>query len=224
MSKPLCIIPARGGSKRFPGKNTVLFDGKPLITHAIEVAKASGVFSAILVTSDDPEALKIARDNEVDIVHERSADLASDTAQLKTVCLSLLKEYPDYDAFALLIPVSPLRTAEDIQKAYALLQSGDVNTVFSVKQHLHPPQLAVAIQDGYLKPFFESDNLKTAQQLENLYHHDGTVIFCKRESFLEEGEFYGSKVVPYEVPVERSVNIDEPIDLEWAEFLHGRQS
>ena len=222
MSKPLCIIPARGGSKRFPGKNTALFNGKPLVTHAIEVAKESGVFSAICVTSDDPEVINIAKEHGVDSIHERPADLASDTAQLKTVCFTLLQENPTYDCFALLIPVSPLRTAEDIKNAYKLLQSDDVNTVFSIVSHAHPPQTAVCINNGYLELFFGHENLKTTQQLTPLYHHNGTIIFCKTASFIEEKEFYGSKVVPYKMTADKSVNIDEPIDLEWAEFLLSR--
>lgn len=221
--KPLCIIPARKGSKRFPGKNTMLFRGKPLVQHAIDVAKESGVFSAICVTSDDPAVLEIARENGVDIIHERPAELSGDKVQLMAVCKAILEEYPDYDCFALLIPVAPLRTAQDIRNAYDLLQPDDTNTVFSIVKHSHPPQLSVCINNaGYLEPFFDKNNLKQSQQLTPLYHHNGTVIFCKRESFLREMDFYGSNVVPYEVPPERSVNIDEPIDMAWAEFLYER--
>ncbi len=228
MSKTLCIIPARGGSKRFPGKNVALLNGKPLLAYAIEVAKASGVFDAVCVSSDDPRTLTIAREYGADIIHDRPADLATDAVQLKTLCKHLLEELSlkgtPYDTFALLIPVSPLRTAEDIRKAYALLQSSDAHTVMSVMRYSHPVQLAVCIRDGYLKPFFGSEHLKPAQKLEPLYRHDGTVIFCKTDAFLREGDFYGSKVIPYVVPPERSVNIDEPMDLQWAEFLLSRSS
>lgn len=225
--KTLCIIPARGGSKRFPKKNTALLAGKPLITYAIETAKESGIFEDICVSSDDPDVLKIAREHNVDIVHERPGDLAGDTVQLKTLIKHLLEEFKNegkqYDAFALLIPVSPLRSAEDIRKAFELLQSEDTNTVMSVERYSHPPQRAQCIRDGYLEPYFGSEHMKPAQQLEPLYRHDGTVVFCKVASFLQEGEFHGSRATPYEVPSDRTVNIDEPIDLQWAEFLMSRQ-
>jgi pseudaminic acid cytidylyltransferase len=224
MSKPLCIIPARGGSKRFPRKNIALFNGKPLLAQAVETAIASDVFSEVIVTSDDDEFLAVASEYGATAI-KRSADLSSDTAQVKQVCADLLKSLADegkvFDAFAVLIPVSPLRTVEDIQKAYELLQGDTVHTVMSVVPYDSPPQLAQSIKGDYMEPYFDGDKLP-AQQMETLYHHDGTVIFCDAASFLEEGEFYGSHVVPYIMPLERTVDIDEPKDLQWAEFLHSQ--
>lgn len=228
MSKSLCIIPARGGSKRFPGKNTALLNGKPLVAYAIDVAKESGVFDTVCVTSDDPAVLTIARERGVDIVHDRPADLATDTAQLRTVCLRLLEELAaegkSYDSFALLVPVSPLRTAAQIRAAAKLLQSSDADTVLSVTAHIHPPQRALCIRKGHIEPFSPDDVVKRAQELETLYYHDGTVMFCKTKQFLESGEFYATNIVPYEIPAGTSVNIDDPSELAWAEFLSKRFS
>ncbi|MBM3231744.1 acylneuraminate cytidylyltransferase family protein, partial [Candidatus Peregrinibacteria bacterium] len=195
MSKSLAIIPARGGSKRFPGKNTALFRGKPLVEHAIDVARESGVFAAICVSSDDPQVLSIAKSKQVDIIHERPADLATDTAQLKTVCQTVLEGNPGYDSFGLLIPVSPLRTPEDIRKAHALLQSKDVNTVLSVVRYTHSPLRSFCLRDGYMHTFFGKEFMKPDQQLTPLYWHDGTVVFCKTNSFLKENDFCGTGTV-----------------------------
>ena len=227
MSKTLCIIPARGGSKRFPGKNTAIFNGKPLVTHAIEVGQACGIFDKVCVSSDDGAVLSIAREHAVEFVHERPENLAGDTVPLKALCLHLLQECAskgdDYDTFALLIPVSPFRTADDITAAHDLLQPEDVDTVMSVVRYAYPPQVAQCIRDGFLQPFYGIENMKRSQDLEPLYHHDGTIIFCKTAPFLERKEFYGPRMVPYEIAAGRTVNIDEPLDLAWAEFLLTRQ-
>jgi N-acylneuraminate cytidylyltransferase len=66
--------------------------------------------------------------------------------------------------------------------------------------------------------------MKQTQLLEPLFRHDGSIIFAKTEIFLKEGEFYGSKVVPFIIPEANSVDIDTPLDLEWAEFLLKRRT
>lgn len=225
--KTLCIIPARGGSKRFPRKNIALLRGKPLLQYAIEVAKQSGVFHAVCVTSEDEEILTLATKHGADIVHRRSPGLASDSAQLKKVCVYLLETYAangqSYDAFGLIIPTSPLRTAEDVRSAYELLQSPEADSVMSLTRFIHPPQSATRIDRGYVCLRFGVTGTKQSQAQEPLYHHDGVIIFCKTEAFLREPEFYGKCVVPYFTPPERSVDIDVPLDMEWAEFLLSRQ-
>ena len=127
-----------------------------------------------------------------------------------------------YTEFAVLLPTSPLRTAEDIKAAYEVFKREDANYVMSLVPYLHPPQRAVWVTDGYVKPYFGFRYMKQTQLLDTLYRHDGSIIFAKTEAFLREGEFYGSKVVPYFTSVERSVDIDSPLDLAWAEFLLSR--
>lgn len=223
---PLCIIPARGGSKRFPGKNVALLNGKPLIAYAIEVARESGVFEAVCVSSDDPEILDIASRWEADCAVSRPRHLASDTVQVKDVCAHVLRTFADagtaYATFGLLLPTSPLRTAEDIVRAYDLLVSHEANFVLSLVPFSHPVQRAVWVPGQYVEPYFGIEHMQPTQALDTTYRHDGTVIFARTSAFFEQMEFYGTKAVPYFVPEERSVDIDHPIDLDWAEFLLGR--
>lgn len=226
--KPLCIIPVRGGSKRFPMKNIALLNGKPLLSYAIEAAIESKVFDAICVSSDSEEILEVAqsfRDSNV-IALKRPPELATDTAQVKHVCRFLLKHFAEmdktYDEFALLLATSPFRIAKDIKDAYEEFNRSDANYLISLVEWPHPPQTAVWISQGYVVPYFGIENMKPTQQLDKLYRHDGSIIFAKSVNFLEEGEFYGSKVIPYFIPSERSVDIDHPIGLAWAEFLLSR--
>lgn len=222
-NKVLCIIPARGGSKRLPHKNIALLAGKPLLAYAVEEALKSNVFDMVCVSSEDEQVLEVARVYGAHLALKRPPELATDTAQVKHVCKYLLEYFADqgsaYTEFAILLTTNPFRTAEDIKAAYEIFKREDANYVMSLVPYSHPPQRAVWVTDGYVKPYFGLQYMKQAQLLDTLYRHDGSIIFAKTEAFLREGEFYGTKVVPYFTPVERSVDIDNQLDLAWAEFL-----
>ena len=226
--KPLCIIPARGGTRRFPGKNIALLAGKPLLAYAIETALRSGVFSVVCVSSDDQKILETATSYGAQMVLKRPNDLSGDKTQVKDVCIQILETLESqgrlYREFAVLLVTNPLRTADDIKTAYETFTQHDTNYLMSVVPYSHPPQRAVWAPSGYLEPFFSISNMKPTQELETLYRHDGSFIFGKTEVFLKEKEFYGTNVIPYYIPIERSVDIDHPIDLAWAEFLLRSQS
>jgi CMP-N-acetylneuraminic acid synthetase len=222
-SNPLCIIPARGGSKRLPRKNIALLAGKPLLAYAIEAALDSGVFDQVCVSSEDDEILEVARAHGAHLALKRPPELASDSVQVRHVCAYLLEDFAAqgqaYTEFAVLLATNPFRTAQDIKAAYEVFKREDANYVMSLVPYPHPPQRAVWAPHGYVKPYFGLQYMKQTQLLDTLYRHDGSVIFAKSEVFLTEKEFYGTKVVPYFIPLERSVDIDHPQDLAWAEFL-----
>ena len=227
--KPLCIIPARGGSKRFPRKNIALLHGKPLLTYVIEAAIQSNVFEHVCVSSDDDEILKIAKESGADLLLQRPAELAADTARVPHVCASVLRACAEkgssYPSFAVMLPTSPLCTAEDARAAFAIFAKNDANYVASMAAYDEPPQAAMSVRGNELKSFFTRDGLtKRSQDLEKLYYIDGSVLFARTEVFLREGDFCGSKTIPYFIPPERSVDIDTPLDLLWAEFLLERES
>lgn len=223
--KPLAIIPARGGSKRFPRKNVALLKGKPLIAYAIEAAKESGVFDTVLVSSEDDEILKVAEQCGADEVRKRPEEFAGDNSPLRDLCAYLLKEYEkegkEYESFALLTPTNPLRAAEDIREAYRLFCEKDANHVMALMHCPQPPEHAVRItEEGLIEPAFGWDAIyRQSQAMEKMYWDCGSINFAKTDVFLKEGDFYGSKMVPYIMPPERCVDIDVPKDLEWAEFL-----
>ena len=226
IDKKMCIITARGGSKRLPRKNITLLAGKPLLAYAIEAALESDVFDLVCVSSEDDEILEVAREHGAHLALKRPPNLAADTAQVKHVCLHLLEEFKAegqyYAELAVLLTTNPFRTAEDIRAAYEIFKREDANYVMSLVPYSHPPQRAVWAPEGYVEPYFGLQYMKQAQLLDTLYRHDGSIICAKSEVFLREREFYGTKVVPYFIPVERSVDIDNPLDLAWAEFLLSR--
>lgn len=224
--RPLCIIPARGGSKRLPRKNLALLAGKPLVAYAIEAARESGVFDTVCVSSEDEEMLAAARAYGADLALQRPEALAADTVPVKAVCAHVLEQLAtagrSYAAFAVLLTTNPLRTAGDIRQAYSQFRRTAANYCMSVVPYAHPPQRAVWAPKGYVRPYFGLRHMQQAQRLEVLYRHDGSVIFAKTDVFLKERVFYGTKVTPYVMAPERSVDIDSPLDLAWAEFLMAR--
>jgi len=226
IDKPLCIIPARGGSKRFPRKNISLLGGKPLLAYAIEAALESNVFDRIYVSSEDEQILKIAEEYGADSAIKRPAELATDTTQVKEVCAYLLESFAAqgvlYKEFGVLLVTNPLRTGQDISKAYETFKKDDSDFCMSIVPFSHPPQRAVWVPSEFVVPYFGRKYMKQTQLLDRLYRHDGSIIFAKSEHFLKENEFYGKKVSPFFMPPERSVDIDSPLDLAWAEFLLER--
>lgn len=227
-NRPLCLIPARGGSQRLPRKNIALLAGKPLLAYAIEVARESHVFDTICVSSEDEEILEVAHEYGADHVLQRPAELATETVQVKQVCVYLLEHFAAqgraYAEFAVLLPTNPLRAAYDIQAAYELFKREDANVCMSLVSYAHPPQRAVWVPHRYVEPYFGLRHMQPTQLLDQTFRHDGSILFAKSEAFLREQEFYGSKVVPYFMPAERSVDIDSAFDLAWAEFLLSRAS
>lgn len=226
MDKPLCIIPARGGSKRFPRKNIALLQGKPLLAYAMEAAIKSNVFDLVCVSSDDDEILEIASKYDGIKALRRPEELASDIAQVKDVCQYLLNFFSEqgrsFSEFAVLLPTNPFRTEKDIKGAYDLLKQKKANFVVSLTSFSHPPQRAVWAPDGYIKPYYGIKQMIQTQLLDEVYRHDGNIIFARSKAFIKENEFYGTKAVPFFVNPENTVDIDSPLDLEWAEFLLER--
>ncbi len=227
IEKPLCIIPARGESKRLPHKNKALLNGKPLVLYAIECALASEVFDRIIVSSDDEDILEIAYENKA-TPHKRPKGLAGSRVSQADVCKFLLTIIPQskqtgqtYKTFCLLNPCNPLRTPEEVNDAYNLFLEEEANYVMSVVKFEPSPQLAlVETKKGWLAPQNGWESMKQSQKLKPLYRHESSFIFARSEVFLIEFEygFYGSKVIPYFIN-RPSIDIDYPQGLRCAEFI-----
>jgi CMP-N-acetylneuraminic acid synthetase/RimJ/RimL family protein N-acetyltransferase len=218
----LAVIPARGGSKRFPRKNLAVFDGIPLLVRTIECAQRAGVFDRVLVSTEDPEIGLLAKRAGAD-VHDRSAPLAADSARLVDVCRSLLDELEGqgerYPAFCLLLPTAPFRDARHIRESLALLGARRANVVMSVCEFPHVPFWAVTESRGFLRLFWGRRWLRSRTALPALQRHNGVVLWARTEAFRRQRDFYGPRLAAYHMTLEESVDIDQPLDLEFAEFL-----
>lgn len=223
----VCIIPARGGSKRLPRKNIVDFLGRPILAHTVDAAVASGVFSRVVVSTEDAEIAEVARNAGAE-VHGRADTLASDSARLVDVCLTFLDEEEragrTHDFFACLLATAPMRTAEDVKNAHALIESGICDFAMAVTTYPLPPLQALRTSDeGFLRPMFpEMINLR-AQETPALFVDNGSTYFAAVAAFRKERTFYGATLRGHVMPRDRSVDIDEPFDLELARLLAQRR-
>jgi len=221
----LALIPARAGSKRFPGKNLVLFDGRPLLTRAVDVARESALFARIVVSTDAAAIARVAKEAGAEVL-ARDARLAADSARLVDVCLAALDELEAQGdrlaAFCLLLPTSPFRTAHHVREAWDRLERTRADGVMSVVEFPHVPLWAVHEVRGRLRLFFGRRWLRSRDRLPVLHRHNGVVLWMRTAAFRRTGDFYGPRIAPYPMDLRASVDIDHPIDLEFAEFLRTR--
>lgn len=225
-TKALAIIPARGGSKRLPGKNIKPILGKPLICYTIEAAIKSNCFTKIILSSDNEEILQVGRQYQEVDPEVRPDRLAGDQVKV----LELVCEIADradlkknYDVIALLLPTAPFRQAKHIQAGFAAL-TPDIDSVVSLTTYEFPPQLSVTLEENqFIQPVFKPCPLITgntrSQDQKFIYRPNGGFYISWWKSFLVNQNFWKGKVKGYPMPRLASVDIDDQTDLDYAEFL-----
>lgn len=213
------LINARGGSKGIPGKNIKSLLGKPLINYSIEAGLAAHSLARLVVSTDDPDIAEIARSAGADIPFMRPPDLATDTAlQIDTIRHALLKleEMGDfYDAVVVLQPTCPLRLASDIDGAVDTMLRTEADTVISVTEvrGQHPLTMYTATETNTLNPLFEANPAGVLRQdFQRVLWRNGAIYAIRRNVVVKDRSLYGKKVAGHMMPVERSANIDEPMD------------
>lgn len=226
-SRILALIPARGGSKRLPRKNVLDLRGKPLIAWTIEAALHCSAIDEVCVSTDDPEILDVSRKYGAKVPFVRPAGLAADTATSVQVAEHALAYYEcvkriPYDILIFLQPTSPLRTAGDIEGALALYFEKNARNVVSVCETDHSPLWCNTLPpNGSLKGFLRPDLKKVrSQDLPTYYRVNGSIYIIDTGEFRREKEFFlEGDAYAYVMPKERSIDIDNSMDLLIAETL-----
>ena len=225
----LAIIPARGGSKRLPGKNIKKIGGKPMIAHAILAAKRSKYIDRVIVSTDDLKIAKVAKKYGAEAPFLRPAELASDTA----TSLSVLKHAVTYlesndkfkpDIVVLIQPTNPLVQSNDINGTIEKMIATKTNSCFTVAEISQRPEWMYRIERNkpelYIKTGLEN---KRSQDLPKLAIVNGAVYAVKYNVLMKKNLITdNSNTSIYLMPRERSADIDEPFDFELAEFLFKR--
>ncbi len=216
----ICIIPARGGSKRLKNKNILKFKKKHLISYTIENAIKANIFDLIVVSSDSKKILNICSKYKNIIIHKRSKKLSDDKAKVNEVCLEVLKYFKLKNFFfnftCCLYATSPLRKAEDIKKSYKLIKESKNDFVIAVSEYNFPPHQALFKDKKYLKPLFpELVNKKTNSiGRGKIYVDNGSTYFARTERFIKNKSFYGNKLSGYFMKRELSIDIDTKEDFD----------
>jgi len=222
--KILAIIPARGGSKGVPNKNIVEVGGKPLMVWSIEAALKSKYITKTVVSSDSDIVLNIAQQNGAQII-KRPSNLASDTARTEPVIAhvlsELLKNGEHYAYVILLQATAPLRTFQDIDQAIQRLLNADASALISVYEAKHHPLKAFTANDkGYLKGLVNNNYpFMPRQVLPKAYYPNGAIYLIKTENFLQKNQLFTDKTIAFEMPFEKSIDIDNQADLAFADKI-----
>lgn len=220
----LCVIPARGGSKRIPRKNIRHFCGKPMIAYAIEVAKHSGLFEHIIVSTDDDEIAAIAQNLGAKTPFKRPHELADDHAPTVPVvanaikaCISLNWEA---DFVCCIYPCVPFLKPRCLQDALSLLKSSDVDYAFPILEYSSAIHRAMRRDpEGRVRPIFPGKELMRTQDLDPAYHDAGQFYWGRRNAWFENPIIY-SRGVGLVIPRTQAVDIDTNQDWIFAELMY----
>ena len=221
----IAIIPARGGSKGMPKKNIKMLSGQPLIYYTIKAAQESKYISKIIVSTDSLEIAEAAKALGGQVPFLRPSELAEDTSKAIDVYLYTIEKLNALNEgiidFAVLLPTSPLRTAEDVDKAIEIFYKNNAKTVVSVVEAEHPPAWYKRINgEGILEDYFSAgDNSVNRQEAEKTYLPNGAIYIFNYDSLKTNYNYYNDATYPYIMSREKSVDIDSPLDFRIAEML-----
>ena len=223
--KILALIPARGGSKRLPGKNIKPLGGIPLIGWSIKTARASRCFADVLVSTDDQEIADVAIQQGASVPWLRPMVLASDTATSVDVVVHALDQWEhsngQLDAVMLLQPTSPLRTVESIQRALRLFESkGGQHPVVSVGPAVsHPNWCFRMTAAGTMEPFLGWQGLEVrSQDLEPAWTLNGSIYVISPSQLRAKRSFLAADTLALQMSdPDESIDVDTLEDFERCE-------
>jgi len=224
-SERLCLIPARGGSKRLPRKNVLPFMGKPMLAWSIECGRASRLFGRIYVSTEDAEIGAIAQ--HYGAVWVRRPDhLAGDRATVADVCLDFLDSNKEglsnIRTLTVLYAAAPLRKPEDINATVRLIEEENADFAMTVTRMPFDPFEALLVDDGDNAMIWQPKMLDTPRQERPQLRIDAASVYAVRvEAFRRTKKVYGPNMKVTEIPAERAVDIDTAEDFMRAEF-YGR--
>lgn len=215
----LCLIPARGGSKRIPRKNVKLFAGLPMIAHPLRAARAAGVFDRILVSTDDAEIAAVARAHGAEVPFLRPAALADDFAGTDAVILHAL----DWLAargepaarFCCVYATAPFLRAADLRRGLEVLTASGAATAFAVTTYPYPIFRSLRVNAaGRVEMFWPENFARRSQDLPEAWHDAGQFYWGDTAKYLVERRLFSGDSVPVALPRQRVQDIDTPED--WA--------
>ena len=218
----ICIIPARGGSKRIVGKNIKDFLGKPLIAYSIEAALNSKVFSEVIVSTDDEAIAKVAREFGASVPFFREASLSDDYATSTDVIKDAIRRTnSSFSEVCCLYATAPLVTAEILKEAASEFKKDECKFLFSATAFDFPIQRAIKLDENARVSMFYPQFEKTrSQDLEPAFHDAGAFYFGKKEAWLECSALFAPHSKAYLLPRNLVCDIDTLEDFEFAKKLY----
>lgn len=229
--KILCTICARGGSKGVKNKNVRELQGKPLIAHTIEQAKAAGFATMIAVSSDSPRILEVAEQYGVPYVIRRPDEMAGDTAdKLEAIRHAVEKVEAQvgyqFDDILDLDPTSPLRLTQDISSALQIFYETKAENLITAALARRSPYFNMVEQDemgfAHLSKKLPERVIRR-QDSPKCYDMNASIYIWTRECLFQKKRVFCEKTALYVMPEERSMDIDSELDFEFVKYLMSRR-
>ncbi|MBF9018678.1 MULTISPECIES: pseudaminic acid cytidylyltransferase [unclassified Oceanispirochaeta] len=223
--KNICIIPARGGSKRIPRKNVKLFCGKPIIEYSIESALRSGLFDEVMVSTDDVEISNLAINCGAKVPFLRSKitsnDFASTVDVLEEVLLNYKKKGLTFDNCCCLYATAPFITDKILNETFSFISKSKYSSVLPVIKYSHPIQRAFIDNDGYLEYKSPEYQNSRTQDLQPMYHDSGQFYWFNVTHFIKNKLIITDNTHGFEIPESKVRDIDTLEDWKIAEVLYN---
>ena len=223
----LCVIPARGGSKRIPKKNIKIFCGKPIIFWSIEEAIKSKCFDKIIVSTDDEEIANLVKGYDVEVPFVRPKDLSHDHIETIAVIAHAIKyqaqNYQTPSNVCCVYAAAPFIRASDLKISFQMLEGSDANFVFPATSYAYPIQRSFRITDNHRVDMLQPQYVNSrSQDLEKVYHDAGQFYWGKVNAWIENNCIISKNASPMLLPRYRVQDIDTLEDWHRAEMMFNQ--
>jgi len=220
----LAIIPARGGSKRIPGKNIKSFAGKPLIAYSIDAAIASGLFNKIIISTDSEEVAEVAKAYGADVPFIRPKELSNDIVGTRPVTNHAIKfcieQFYKPKFCCCIYATAPFLQAKYLRQGLdSLKQNSEKSFAFSVTSFPFPVQRALIKSPAGVLPMFPESINQRSQDLEEAYHDAGQFYWGRTDDYLSDQQIFSHHSLPVVLPRHLVQDIDTPEDWLRAELM-----
>lgn len=222
--KALAIIPARGGSKRIPKKNIRIFEGKAIIAYSIEVAINSGLFTAVMVSTEDNEIADIATSYGAKVPFLRSDATANDTSGTPEVLLEVIERYEEqgeqFDLGCCIYPTAPFISPATLLQGREMLIKGEFDSVFPVLRYPYPIQRALKIENNKVSMIWPENYLSRSQDLSPVYHDAGQFYWFSVAALRDKKKLWTENASAFLIPEMQAHDINNLDDWTVAEFKY----
>jgi len=220
----LCVIPARGGSKRIPRKNIRLFAGRPIIAWSIQAALETGLFDRVMVSTDDEEIAEVARAHGAEIPFLRPRELADDHTGTNAVVKQAIRWHGErgqvIDYACCLYATAPFVQVRDLREGHDRLLASGKSFVFSVTSFPFPIQRALRLNTlGEVEAMYPEYRATRSQDLEPAWHDAGQFYWGRAAAFLNDELLFSPASLPVILPRHRVQDIDSEEDWQRAELM-----
>jgi len=220
----VAIIPARGGSKRIPGKNIKPFCGKPIIAYSIAAAHQSYLFDKIICSTDSDEIADVARQYGAEIPFQRPAELANDFAGTDAVLIHALQWLEEHgqraDYSCCIYATAPFIQADYLRSGFELLCKKQATSAFSVA--MYPYTIFRSLkqnEQGRVEMVWPENYQKRSQDFPEVFHDAGQFYWMNAVKYLQAGKVFNADAIPIFIPRHLVQDIDTPEDWEVAENM-----